>query len=774
MTIENFRNIAQDSRLMAFKNQEIDYKGLAKRYFWDRWYWYVVGFLLFAGLSYFYVGLLEPTYEIKSKILITENEKDYSSPEDWIKRALDGTSVSDNVFNEIQLLSSFALLHQVVNLLNLDIHYYWQDGLASREGYREFPIQVGGYKLASDAFYGLSFQVVPIDGQSFKLIGEEEKEIGIYPFGENFTNQFGTFCFESNGPLPFGSERTMHVEFIDPGVVTENYLKNLKVQFSDIKSTTLELVLEDPIPQRGEDILDNAIIKYNELKNFENNRIARNTLQFIDERLVSIGQELRAVERRVESFKLNNNIASETTTDLQIVMEDMSTLDKERNTIEVQLNTLESLRQSINPSGEDFNLIAVNQNSTNMQIQEIVQPYNDLVLERRQLLLTSQPSNPLVKSTNLKLISLRTSILSAITSLQSDLRFQLNRLNGQYDKSAARLRSVPTNERNLLDKTREQGIIEGLYTYLLEKREETALSLIGISSNSIVIDPPRSSSKVVAPKKLRYYFAGSLGGLVIPFLLISVMEMFSDTIQSEDDVKEILPQQSVVGLINQDKSIKKKIVMGKNRTLISDRFRSLRTNLQFLADEDSRCILVTSSVSNEGKTFIATNLAVNFAIAEEKTIIVDFDLRNPNVARYMGEEYNKEIGLSNLFTGETDNVADIIQDTKVSNLQFITRGPIPDYPNELAVPEDRLNLLFAYLKEHYDTIIVDTSPIGIITDAILLNKHIDYSLYTVRVGITNKEMLEKARENFDQNLLVNPVLVLNGLKKGEVYGYKIK
>jgi capsular exopolysaccharide synthesis family protein len=390
------------------------------------------------------------------------------------------------------------------------------------------------------------------------------------------------------------------------------------------------------------------------------------------------------------------------------------------------------------------------------------------------MLLTSQPSNPLILSLNQRLMSLKASIFAAIQNQQSDLRFQLQRIEGQYGESIARLRSVPTQERALLDKSREQSIIEGLYTYLLQKREETALSLIGISSNSLVIDPPRSSVMAVSPNPLIYYFGGGVFGFFLPFLLISLSEVFKDVVQSEEDVKEQLPNLAIIGMVNESKSNKKQIVFGKNRSLVSDRFRSLRTNLQFLNGNRSKSIMVTSSVSGEGKTFVAANLAASFAAAEERTLIIDFDLRNQSVGKYLGKGKENPIGLSTYFKGESENLDELISATRIAHLDHLPSGPMPAYPDELVIDEDKLALLFGQLKDRYSTIVIDTSPVGIITDAILLNNHIDHSLFIVRMGTTKKDMLEKARDIFDQDLLVNPMLVLNGMKKGEVYGYKIK
>lgn len=773
MTIENYKGLRFDGRLFDMANQEIDYRGLLKKYFLSKWYVYVLFLLLFAGLSYFYVSTIEPTYEIKSKLLITQGERDNGSPEDWLKRSLNFSAIPDNVYNEIQVLTSYALVNQVVNYLNLDIEYFWEEGMSRRTGYRDFPISVNSYNLNSGAYYNQPFMITPVDRNSFRL-SLEGQEIGTYQYDQEFSNGFGTFCFELNGNPNLYPESSMHVQFFYPAAVTEAYVRKLNVGFIDVKSTTLEIILEDAVPQRGVEILNNLIIRYHQIKNQENNRVANNTLQFIDERLVDIGRDLRSIESSVESYKLSNNITAESTSDLQIVLETTNKLNSEREDLDVQLNVLESMKRNLNMSNDEFDLLPTNRSTSNLRIDEVVKSYNDQVLERRRLLVTSQPTHPIVLSATQKLISLRNTIYSAIENLQNDMRMQATNVKTQYERSVAQLRSVPTKERQLMDKSRQQAIVENLYTYLLQKREETALSLIGTAANSIVIDPPRSTTSAVAPNKLKFYFAGSFMGLALPFLLISVVEVLRDSIQSEEQLKTLVPNHSIIGLINRRGAKGKQVVMQKSRSLISDRFRSLRTNVQFLAGDDKKCVMVTSSASKEGKTFIATNLAASFALKEERTIIVDFDLRNPQVANYLEEHDKKNIGLSNFFLDEISNIREIIHPSKIANLDYITGGVMPDYPDELILKEKKLIELFDYLKLKYNTIILDTSPVGIISDAILLNKYVSHTLYVVRVGTTKKDMVEKARELFDQDQLVNPFLVLNGVKKGEVYGYKVK
>lgn len=777
MTIDNHKGFRIDSNFLPKPIQSIDYKELLNQYFLRKWYWYVLSVIIFVGLAYFYGKIVEPQFEIKSKLLIIKEEGESYPTDDWVKRSMNFTAVPENVYNEIQILTSFALVYDVVNKLDLDIHYFWKEGMAQRDGYGNFPITVEDYELTDPKFEGVPFEIHPVDQHAFNFI-QKDSIIGTYRFDEAFSNPFGSFCFSAEDPLPAPTEdRAMFVEFFHPDAVTEAYLDNLMVDFIDIKSTTLELKLEDAVPGRGVALLENLIEGYRKIKHAENNKVAYNTLQFIDERLYDIGGDLRSIERSLESYKLNNDIAGETTSDLNLILDNVNKLSKEQEDLQVQMSILESTKSGLNAGGNDFELIQANVANTNVQIQQMVKSYNDLVLERRQLLVTSQPSNPLVQSAEQRMTSLRNSISMALNNLQNDQKIQLTNIKNQYDRSLERLKSVPTKERQMVDKSRQQNIIENLYIYLLQKREETALSLIGLTSNSLVIDPPRSSVEAISPNKYLLVFAGGLLGMGFPFVFIALGVLLKDSVQSEEDVKEIFANTpaNVVGYINRCGGNKKKVVQNQARTAVADRFRSLRTNLQFLHDADTstKTILVTSSTSNEGKSFVASNLAVSFAASQEKTILLDFDLRNPSAAKSLGEGENVTIGLGNFLLGEVSDLKEVIQHSgDTENLDYITVGKVSSNPAEIILSEKRLSTLFGFLKEHYDVIVIDTSPVGIVSDAILLNRYLTSTLYVVREGFTKKKMLEDARDSFEQDKLQNPSIVLNGIKKQKgYYGY---
>ncbi len=750
-------------------SSELNYKELFFKYILRKWPYYLLSLMIFVGGAYFYVKTQQPVYEITSKILIKEKQEDYSNEKDWVKQNLNFNVISENITNEIEVLSSFSLIKEVVDELGLDVRYYWKDQLISYDAYDDFPVVVDTFFL--NPVEDPDFEIILLDEQSFQMKKEDFAET--YRYGKTFTNEFGTFKISKNkGPVALREDMTMHITFLNSKEVTEWILDSYAVEFSDLQmqSSILRLTLQDPVPKRGEDILTRVIEKYNRKKFEENNEMAVKTLEFIDERLSDISRDLANVESSLEQFKTNNNIALETSTDLDILLQNVNVLSKEQNDIQVQINILESMKEELASQEDDeYELIPVNLSLVNGQVQELVKPYNDLVLRRKQLLLTGQPSNPIIQSVNQDLSSLRASIYDALDNMKKELEFQLETKKNSYEEYAQKLKSVPRKERQLSDKSRKQSIAEDLYVYLLQKKEETTLALVDSYSNSNIIDPPRSTTDPVAPKKMVFMFGGLLAGFMLPLFLIIGVDYLRDSILTEKDLKMLIPGVNIMGTITYYKGKEQQVVLRKRGNITSEHFRSLRTKLQFHYRNKQKCIMVTSSVSTEGKTFVATNLAMSFALGKKKTIILDFDLHRPDMSRFF--EDSSEMGLSD-YLMEDATLKDVIQSSKLApNLDYITSGPITPNPSEL-LTEEKLNILFEQLKSTYEVIIVDTPPIGLISDAIVLNKYVTNSLFVVRSGTTKKEMLEKAKEFFDKKLVTNPSIVLNGVKKGHTYGYK--
>lgn len=761
---ENKKIFMVSGSIMEGADKKVDYKALFQQFILSKWYVYVLFFAMAIAGVYLFLRSVEPQYEIKSRVLIREEDKEMPYDEDMLRRSLNFSAVSENVFNEMYVLNSFSSFREIVEEMHLNVSYYWQQHLSKRQGYEDFPVMVDTFALNNTLGEKASFDfnIRPISNTSFEFI--QDSLIGQYRFGQLFSNKYGVFRIKTNDNVPLENESDLHIGFSDVNAVAQAYMENLQVEFIDKNATVLELTLKDAIPQRGVDVMMKLIQKYREQKLKEKNEIALNTLKFIDERLATIGGELHHVESTIEQYKIRNSIAAEPTSDLGLVMGDVNRLNNAQNELRVQLKVLESLENNLGKTDNDFELIPINISVTNNQLQNLITPYNDLVLERKKILLTGGLSNPLLQTNDQKLSSLKQSIRAAVDNLQHDLATQLNTLENQYQQGLSHLRSIPGEERTLLDKTRQKEFTEKLYLYLLEKKEETALTLISSSPNFSLVDAPRSSEDAVSPNKKLFYLGGAFAGLGFPFLLILIFTLFKDSIQTKEELKEIMPDQPIAASILARKG------KAQQQILLTEDFSALRMEIQLSQHERSTDILVTSSVAGEGKTFVATQLAYNFAKAKKKTVVVDFDLRKPTVSKYLvGKDYDK--GLSNYLKGDC-SFGRIIQSVKgCPDLYFIPGGPVLANPMGL-ISGNELHELFSFLKASYDVIIVDTPPIGIFSDALLLNNYLTTSLYVVRSGFTKRAMVEHAGEIFRQGKLINPSFVLNALPIGKIKYYK--
>lgn len=762
-----YKNILMvDERTAEANGTEVNYKALFYKYILTKWPYYLVSVVLLLGLSFYYIKSAQPVYEISSKLLIKEEKEDYSAENDWVKKNLNFTVVSDNVVNEIEILTSFALMREVIDEMNLDVRYYWKDKLSEKDAYQTFPIEVDTFQL--HPIENTDFKIIPIDSRFFQMTQDEFT--GKYEYGKLFSNKFGTFRFELNESGYTEPEKEMRVAFWDIKEVTQSYLDEFAVDFSDVqmKSSTLQLSLKDVNPQRGEEILTKLIQKYNSKKHQEDNQQALKTLDFINVRLQEVRSELATAESSLEQFKLRNNIASKTTSDLNILLSNMNELGKEQKELEVDLGIIQSMKEGFSAQADQYNLIPLNLSLVNVQTAELIKPYNDLVLQQKKLLQNGQPDNPIVQSVNQDLASLKMSILGALENMQNDIQLQLETKNNQYEDVSQRLKSVPSKERQLIDRARKQSVTEDLYVYLLKKKEETSLALINNFSDSNVIDPPRSSIYPVSPKKKLFMFAGLMGGLAIPLFFIVMFDFIRDTVLTEKELKSLISGVNIVGMISKYEGKDREVKLLQRRDITSEHFRAMRTKLQFHYRVKQKCIMVTSSVSSEGKTFVAANLAMSYAMSGKKTIILDFDLHRSDMRRFFQDAQDQ--GLAEFFGGHTP-LEEVIQKSSLNHkLDYIASGTSVLHPSEI-LTDQQLSKLFEELKKQYDIIVVDTPPVGIISDALLLNRYVTNSLYVVRSGVTKKEMLFKAKELFDNKLLTNPSLVLNGVRKADYYGY---
>lgn len=589
-----------------------DYRALLYKYFFSKWYLYVLFVPICLAAAHMGAKIIEPTYLIHSKLLIQEIKSEFSATEDWLKKSMNFSSVSENVANEIQVLSSYSLMSNVVEELGLDTKYQWKEGLIEREGYRDFPILVDTFNVHPNYMYA-PLSIVPISDSLFEF--HTDSLIGTYRFGDLFSNLAGTYRVHSVGPLFLDSDSIMQVIFMHPNAVTEGYLRGLGVGLVDKKSTMLALTLEDPVPQKGVDIMSALIAEYARLKEEENTALIGNTLSLINERLKDVSRNLSSVESSVEKFKLSNNYSGESNADLNLVLQEASSLSADQKGLEVQLAILEALAQNLEEDDGAYNLISASLSFMGVEVTNQVKIYNQLVLERGQLLKSAGASNPVLIASTEKLSDLKMAIKRTIGGKKEEVGITLASTESQYQASMDKIKSVPTINRVLATKEREHSIVENLYVYLLQRREEATLAQINSSKNFKLIDAPRSSLAPVGPNIMMLYLGGMVAGMGIPFVFVFLMYFFKDPLPSNQTADAVAPPNAEMSALGAVEPRQMLASNGQSEGPFTE-FQSLGVGEDFIRQDDNPCIIVTPKIEERSRSYNREN-------DRNRTVILD-------------------------------------------------------------------------------------------------------------------------------------------------------
>ncbi len=673
-----------------------------------------------------------------------------------------------NLANEIQLMKSRNLLLQVVESLGIDLNVYTDGRVRNINLYQSSlnPIEVVRYEASSDAYDQL-LVVAPVGDDRFAF-GVEEK-LDTFRFDLPFVSPYGRFTIRRNPESNRGYDRVL-LQFRDPNKVARLYADRLVIR--PVGATDLlSMSLEDPVPERAKDIILGVIRTYDSITINVKNQTSDRTIAFINERIGEFSNDLNDVERRAEEFIRNNDLLVDIPTNIQIQLSELRETENKLAEVRFQLSAVENLAEYLQEDhGGDPQVIPFTTNVDNLDIGGLIQRYNTLLIERNELLATASPANPVVKATEQPLRDLEKNLLDAIARIQRDLQEQANRLDEESMQTLSEIQGVPGQRRELLSIEREQQIKEQLYLYLLQKREETGLTQAVTASGMRVVEPPMTEGSN-QPIVIQVYLIAMFLGLILPVGGVTVAELLDNTIRSTETIKQ-LTHAPLLGTLSENKSGNHVVVQAASRTPIAEMFRMLRTNLRFLTGGGgAQTLLVTSSMSGEGKTFVCINLGVSLALAGHRVLVIGMDLRKPKLGKYLGLEEDKGAnGLSNYLV-KSATLSEIIRPFKeVEGLSYITSGVVPPNPAEM-IMMDRNREMLRLLKEEYDYILIDTPPIALVTDALLLSDMVDATLFVTRYGFTKRSQLSIVDELLISKKFRQIAVILNGVKAGRGYGY---
>ncbi len=733
------------------------------------WWLFVISMLIAGYVGYTYVKNATPLYSTNATFLIKDAGRGGGLSEGQILLQEGLAGGGKSMDNEIQILKSLTLAEKVVDKLKANISYKKSGN--KEELYHSSPFVLDTFSFVGERPFGLSFMIQPVDSNHFRLKYVSAEAGDLYQFGKLFTDHAGTYKISRRAGTYFDDDQ--YVIKITPKeffAFSINNKVNIQRIGSQHSSSVLSLSMTDPIPNRARDVVNTMIEVYNEEEVADKNSVLVSTLNFIDERVKILTKELDIVEGGIERFKSKNQIiTNDAGSSKNFALGEIRSALDNLSGMEVRREILRSLEAMVKDNKGNSQLIPANLIADNPVLGGLVNQYNATSLDRIRLSKAASAENPALILMDQQLADVRSLILQTLQNLQRDLDIPMRTLQNKIEDLKDNLGSVPSMEKNLLEQMRMQSIKENLFLYLLQKREETALSEAVTSPNTRIIDRARAPSVPIFPQKRLIYMACAALGFIIPLILVTLVGFFETKIQSEETIKD-LTNIPILGRIAFTKKGEGLVVKQGSRSAIAEMFRLLRTNLNFLnVKNETQVMVVTSSVSGEGKSFIGLNLGMTIALSNKKVILLGLDLRKPKMHKYLGVENLK--GLTNYLINQSELEEVVKVSSENSNLHYITSGPIPPNPSELIL-SDRMDELITQLKEDYDYVIIDTPPIGLVSDALLMRKYVSNILLVVRQKYTKKAMVRDLNELYRNGELKGAGLVFNGVKMGRsYYGY---
>lgn len=725
------------------------------------WPLFMLLVLIFISGAWLYLRYKMPIYKTTATLLIKDDKKSPGSAD--MMQAFDMFGSKKSVENEIEVLQSKTLMQEVVKNLHLYAPLTVKGRVTTQSAYLISPIVIEAKN--PDSLKDVK-EVHFTFGEAAQTVNIENK---VYPLNQWVSTRFGILQFIPNKYYkPDDKEQNLYFSLINVKNAANNTLNEVKIASSSKESTVIDLSIEGEIPKRGEDILDELLKVYNQAAILDKNMLAANTLKFVNDRLGYVVNELDSVEGKLQSFKSRNKI-TDISVQGKIYLETVATNDQKVSEINMRLSALDQVENYVKSNGGIGGIVPATFGIADPVLTELLKKLSDLELQYTQTKKIVPENNPAVIALVDGINKLKPGILENIQNQRRNLQAGRNDLTGTNNQFSSLLRTIPEQERELLGISRQQAIKNNIYTFLLQKKEETALSFASAIADSRILDKAESSDVPVSPKKNLIYLAALLAALVLGIAMIYIKEMLTRTVQDRSDVEKYtdIP---FLGEVMYDRSKSPTVIAEGKRSYIAEQFRQLRTSLGFMGiDETHKKLLITSNISGEGKSFISINLGISLALMNKKVILLELDLRKPKLSDQLN--ISRNTGMSNYLVGKL-TMAEIIKPTAFENLFLISSGPIPPNPSEL-ISNGKLPELLTHLEKTFDYIIMDSAPITPVTDSFILSPMADVTLFIVRHDYTPKVLLQKLEERHKMNTLKNSAIIYNGVKgKGyKKYGY---
>lgn len=758
------------------------------------WKWFVLSLIICIGLAAVYLRYTTPIYQASAKLLIKDNDQNGGGRSaNMLNSATLGMISNSNGFdNELEILTSHSLAQQAVRDLKLYVNYYHVGKVKDVLMYKTQPINVDVDPSHLERLNAPVDLKIERTGNSYHVTGtyyvpvNDDQADGPFSIDKTFSQlpvtigtRAGIISFNANTVVPMKDGDVMKVNIQSPRFAAYKYVGELNVSQTSKTTTIAQLTLSDENPQRAVDYLQQLSICYNRQANEDKNEVAERTEEFINGRLEKINAELGNTEGQLESYKKRNGMI-DLKANATSAFSNADQYSQKLSEANTQVALLDEMQNYMDNPNNRFQPLPSNVGLNDDAATSLISNYNQLVQRRNLLLQSASENSPSVMPLTTQIEDMDRAIRRALKQARRNLDIQRNSVASQFGKYQGQVGESPEQERMLTQIGRQQEVKSGLYLMLLQKREENSISLAATADKGKLIDGPALGGKV-SPKSSVILMAALIIALALPALVIFLLEFFRYKIEGHEDVAKLttLPIIADVAVSTESAKTKGEIVIHENRNnQMEEIFRSMRTNLQFVLEKDEKVIMFTSSTSGEGKTFITSNLAVSFALLGKKVLLVGLDIRKPRLADLF-EIDDHQHGITNLLVKNTPTWEEIQQQLVPSginnNLTLLMAGPTPPNPSEL-VSRKSLDDIFAELRKHYDYIIVDTAPVGLVTDTIEIGRICDATVFVCRADFTPKESIVMINSLHNQKKLPKINIVINGIdmskkKYGYYYGY---
>ena len=765
--------------------EQVNIQELLFRYL-IHWPWFVVSIIICIACAWGYLRLTTPIYNISATVLIKDEKKGggASMSSDLEKMGLEGfVSSSSNVDNEIEVLRSKSLSREVVNNLGLFVTYMDEDEFPSKELYHTSPVLVSLTHQEADKLPGrmeINMILQPTGALGVQItVGEKEYRKQFDKLPAVFPTDEGTVAFFANNdtlsavcPENITKERHITAFINRPFSVLKEYVNSLSISPTSKTTSVVVISLENTNTRRGRDYINKLLEMYNINANNDKNEVAQKTAEFIDERIGIISKELGSTEQDLENFKRSAGI-TDLSSEAQIALTGNAEYEKKRVENQTQINLVMDLQRYM--KGNEYEVLPSNIGLQDAASAGAIDRYNQMLVERKRLLRTSTENNPTIINLDTSIRAMRTNVQATLDATLKGLQITKEDLAREASRYSRRINDAPTQERQFVSIARQQEIKSGLYLMLLQKREENAITLAATANNAKIIDEALADDNPISPKKMLVYLAALVLGVGLPVGVIYLIGLTKFKIEGRADVEKLTSLPVVGDIPLADEKTGSIAVFENQNNLMSETFRNVRTNLQFMLENGKNVILVTSTISGEGKSFISANLAISLSLLGKKVVIVGLDIRKPGLNKVFNIP-KKEHGITQYLTNTTANLMDFVQPSDINkNLFILPGGTVPPNPTEL-LARGGLEKAIETLKANFDYVILDTAPVGMVTDTLLIGRVADLSVYVCRADYTHKAEFTLINELAENNKLPNLCIAINGLdlnsrKYGYYYGY---